>query len=160
VVWEPGWLADLGYRDLLEMSRFHFAVVRSVGEWVMEHFTLLYTGQANRHFYSIANLTNKKTRRHSVNSGARQGDSMDCRLESSDTWGSLDVEGKNRRRLHENNTQKGLEFLVRDYNYYSVWCHNAHKLLDMATDLGQIYDLLLPDNSIRTAVKFSASSNN
>jgi hypothetical protein len=85
---------------------------------------------------------------------------MDCRLESSDTWGSLGVEGKNGRRLHENNTQKGLEFLVRDYNYYSVWCHNAHKLLDMATDLGQIYDLLLPDNSIRTAVKFSASSNN
>jgi hypothetical protein len=80
--------------------------------------------------------------------------------EGSDTWGSLRREGKNRRRLHENNTQKGLEFLVQDNIYYSVWCHNAHKLFEMATDPGQIYDLLLPDNSIRTAVKFSASSNN
>jgi hypothetical protein len=69
------------------------------------------------------------------------------------------VEGKNRRRLHENINQKRLGFLVRDNIYYSVWCHNAHKLFDMATDPGQIYDLLLPDNIIRTAVKFSASSN-
>jgi hypothetical protein len=64
------------------------------------------------------------------------------------------------RRLHENTTQKGSECLVQDNHYHSVWCNNAHELFEMATDPGQIYDLLLPDNNIRTAVKSSASSNN
>jgi hypothetical protein len=41
---------------------------------------LLYPGQVNRHFYNIANLTNKKTRCQSFNSEARQGDSMNRRL--------------------------------------------------------------------------------
>ena len=55
MVWEPDWLVGLDYRDLLEMSRFHFAVVRSVGR--SNENLSLHPSHANKHFYSIIDLT-------------------------------------------------------------------------------------------------------
>jgi arylsulfatase A-like enzyme len=58
-------------------------------------------------------------------------------------WGFAGGEGIYDRRLHQNNTFKGIRIVGEDYNlYYQIWCTNEHELYDMSNDPGQMVDLL------------------
>ncbi|KAG9761368.1 Arylsulphatase, partial [Aureobasidium melanogenum] len=58
-------------------------------------------------------------------------------------WGFAGGEGIYDRRLHQNNTFKGIRVVAEEYNlYYQVWCTDEHELYDMKNDPGQMTNLL------------------
>ncbi|KAH0095274.1 Arylsulphatase, partial [Aureobasidium melanogenum] len=58
-------------------------------------------------------------------------------------WGFAGGEGIYDRRLHQNNTFKGIRIVAEEYNlYYQVWCTDEHELYDMSNDPGQMANLL------------------
>lgn len=58
-------------------------------------------------------------------------------------WGFAGGEGIYDRRLHQNNTFKGIRVVAEEYNlYYQIWCTNEHELYDMSDDPGQMRNLL------------------
>ena len=74
-------------------------------------------------------------------------------------WGFAGGEGLYDRRLHENNTFKGIRIAGSGYDlYYSIWCTNEHELYDMAVDPGQMRNLLSPDSTTSDIAGRSISS--
>ncbi|KAI1335281.1 arylsulfatase-like protein [Xylariaceae sp. FL0016] len=50
-------------------------------------------------------------------------------------------------RIHMNNTYKAVRVISESYNlHYQVWCNNEHELYDLATDPGQMVNLLNPED--------------
>ncbi|KAI4862398.1 Arylsulphatase [Hypoxylon rubiginosum] len=64
-------------------------------------------------------------------------------------WGFASNEGQvfdYYPRLHANNTYKALRVISKTYDlHYQVWCNNERELHDLATDPGQMVNLLHPD---------------
>lgn len=55
-------------------------------------------------------------------------------------------------RLHTNNTYKALRVINKTHNlHYQVWCSNERELHDLATDPGQMVNLLHPDEQQATS---------
>ncbi|THV88116.1 Arylsulphatase, partial [Aureobasidium pullulans] len=64
-------------------------------------------------------------------------------------WGFAGGEGIYDRRLHVNNTFKGIRIVGEGYDlYYQIWCTNEHELYDMSKDPGQMKNLLLDDSRV------------
>ncbi|KAG2164969.1 hypothetical protein VTO58DRAFT_107968 [Aureobasidium pullulans] len=64
-------------------------------------------------------------------------------------WGFAGGEGIYDRRLHINNTFKGIRIFGEGYNlYYQIWCTNEHELYDMSKDPGQMNNLLSDDSRV------------
>ncbi|KAI8963110.1 Arylsulphatase [Daldinia sp. FL1419] len=64
-------------------------------------------------------------------------------------WGFASNEGQvldSYPRLHQNNTYKALRVISKSYNlHYQVWCNNERELHDLASDPGQMVNLLHSD---------------
>lgn len=70
-------------------------------------------------------------------------------------WGFAGGEGRYDRRLHQNNTFKGIRIVGSGYNlYYSIWCTNEHELYDMDVDPGQMHNLLRSDSTVSTVAGY------
>ncbi|KAI4731848.1 Arylsulphatase [Aureobasidium sp. EXF-10728] len=71
-------------------------------------------------------------------------------------WGFAGGEGIYDRRLHQNNTFKGIRTVAEGYNlYYQVWCTNEHELYDMRSDQGQMHNLLEGDAKVDSVSGYS-----
>ncbi|KAI5275414.1 Arylsulphatase [Aureobasidium subglaciale] len=67
-------------------------------------------------------------------------------------WGFAGGEGIYDRRLHQNNTFKGIRIVGEGYNfYYQIWCTNEHELYDMSKDPQQMVNLLQEGNTVEMA---------
>jgi arylsulfatase A-like enzyme len=71
-------------------------------------------------------------------------------------WGFAGGEGIYDRRLHQNNTFKGIRIVGEGYNlYYQIWCTNEHELYDMSKDPGQMHNLLEDASKVHVVFGFS-----
>lgn len=71
-------------------------------------------------------------------------------------WGFAGGEGIYDRRLHQNNTFKGIRIVAEGYNlYYQIWCTNEHELYDMSNDPGQMENLLEDGTKVSTLFGYS-----